>query len=129
MKRERAYWAATSLGIAGLLAFVWGESGSSPQLLLQGMAVAGVAMFATFWLWPGRVGTKAAFAIASAGTICGALLLGTASFAAAFNECLATGEQVREKLAAHRTAKGYYPASLNQVMASEPCSRLGKSVV
>lgn len=124
MRRERVYWAATSLGIAGLLAFVWGESGSSPQLLLQGMAAAGVAMFAAFWSWPGRVGAKAAFAIASAGTICGALLLGSASFGAEFNECLATGEQVREKLASHRTAKGYYPTSLNQVMVSEPCSRL-----
>lgn len=124
LKRKRAYWAATSLGIAGILAFVWGESGSGPGLLLQGMAAAGVAMFATFWLWPGRVGTKAAFAVASAGTIFGALLLGTASFAAAFNECMVAGERVRENLAAYRTANGYYPASLNQVMVSAPCSRL-----
>jgi len=106
------------------MAFAWGERGSCPQLLLQGMAAAGVAMFAAFWLWPGRVAAKAALAITSAGTVCGALLLGTASFAAAFNECLATGDQVREKLAAHRTAKGYYPTSLNGIMVPEPCRRV-----
>ena len=47
--------------------------------------------------------------------------LGGSEAARAFNECVASGEEVRQTLADYRAAHGRYPAELAQALPDLPC--------
>jgi hypothetical protein len=56
--------------------------------------------------------------------------LGLSSFSYAFGECVISGEQVRTMLNEYHRAKGSYPASLEQLESSLPCTRIsGRTIL